>query len=206
MKGITLGAYLTAAHNARMNDFDRFLCEPVWRPVQRLRRSAVPEKYLSWLLDPASLTQRIISICNGTFRVQVISQVRSRPMLNEARALDMRSGAFAVVRQVCLLCNETPWVYARTIIPSETLTGRQRRLAHLRSRSLGALLFSDPSMQRGVVEVTRLSPCDKLFPLVTQSLRSKPETVWGRRSLFRIGGKPLLVSEFFLPDINKCPA
>ncbi len=205
MKGIALGAHLTAAHNARMNDSDRFLCEPVWRPVQRLRRSTVPEKYLSWLLDPASLTQRIVSICDGMFRVQVISQLRSRPMLNEAGALGMRAGAFAVVRQVCLLCNETPWVYARTIIPPETLTGRRRRLAHLRSRSLGALLFSDPTMRRGVVEVARLSPCDKLFPLATRNLRSRPEAVWGRRSVFRIGGKPLLVSEFFLPDIKEFP-
>jgi chorismate-pyruvate lyase len=34
-----------------------------------------------------------------------------------------------------------------------------------------------------------------------RDLRDKPETIWGRRSLFRLGGKPLLVCEFFLPDI-----
>jgi chorismate-pyruvate lyase len=28
-------------------------------------------------------------------------------------------------------------------------------------------------------------------------------TVWGRRSVFRVAGKPLLVSEYFLPELLK---
>ena len=27
------------------------------------------------------------------------------------------------------------------------------------------------------------------------------DTVWGRRSVFRVGGRPLLVSEYFLPAL-----
>lgn len=175
--------------------------EPLWRPAQRLHRSDVPGKYLPWLLDQASLTERIVNLCPGRFRVRLLSQERARPLLNEAQALNMRQGIDAVVRQVQLLCDEVPWVYARTIIPPATLNRRLRRLTRLGSRSLGATLFSDPTMVRGEVEVTQLMPFDHLYRLATRDLRVGPEAIWGRRALFRLGGKPLLVCEFFLPDI-----
>ena len=67
------------------------------------------------------------------------------------------------------------------------------------------MLFADPTMQRGPVEIARLTPCDKLFPAAIQQLAQHPEMIWGRRSLFTLGGKPLLVSEIFLPGIPSCP-
>ena len=175
--------------------------EPVWRPARRLNRTGVPEKYLPWLLDPASLTERIIRCCPRAFRVELLSQRRARPLRNEARALGMRSGSHAVVRQVRLVCGDTPWVYARTIIPPRTLARKFHRFTRLGARSLGALLFADPSMQRGEVQVAQLTAADRLYHLATRDLRDKPGEIWGRRSLFRLGGKPLLVCEFFLPDI-----
>ena len=64
---------------------------------------------------------------------------------------------------------------------------------------------ADPSTQRGPVEIARLSPCDKLYPSAIRHLTQRPEKIWGRRSLFTLGGKPLLVSEIFLPGIPPCP-
>lgn len=124
-----------------------------------------------------------------------------RPLRNEAMTLGMRPGSRAVVRQVQLLCGETPWVYARTIIPPRTLARKFHRFTRLGARSLGAMLFADPSMKRDEVEVTCLTPADRLYHLAARDLREKPEVIWGRRSLFWLGGKPLLVCEFFLPDI-----
>ena len=175
--------------------------EPLWRPAQRLNRSRIPEKYLPWLLDPASLTERLINHCRHTFRVQLLSQERIRPLRNEASALGMRPGTRAVVRQVQLLCADTAWVYARTIIPPRTLARKFHRFTRLGARSLGSMLFSDPSMQRGEVEVTCLTPADRIYHLAVRHLKVKPGEIWGRRSLFRLGGKPLLVCEFFLPEI-----
>jgi chorismate--pyruvate lyase len=175
--------------------------EPLWRPAHRLSRAGIPEKYLPWLLDPASLTERIVNRCGGNFRVRLLDQRRIRPLRNEADVLGMRAGTRAIVRQVQLMCGDTPWVYARTIIPPKTFARKSHRFTTLGARSLGAMLFSDPSMKRGEVEVTSLTPSDRLYHLVTRDLRDKPETIWGRRSLFRLGGKPLLVCEFFLPDI-----
>ena len=175
--------------------------EPLWRPVRRLNRAGVPEKYLAWLLDPASLTERIVSRCRHAFRVQLLSQERRRPLRSEAMVLGIRVGSRAIVRQVQLMCGDTPWIYARTIIPPRTLARKFHRFTHLGARSLGSMLFADPSMERGKVEVACLSPSDQLYHIATRDLCEKPAVIWGRRSMFRLGGKPLLVCEFFLPDI-----
>jgi chorismate--pyruvate lyase len=179
--------------------------EPDWHVASRLHRREVPEQVLRWLLDPASLTRRILATCQGRFRVEVLFQGWARPQHNELRELGMRQGSTGFVREVHLLCDDRPWVFARTVIPRTTLTGPRRCLMRLKSRPLGAVLFADPSMQRGPVEIARLSPCDKLYPAAIRHLTERPEIIWGRRSLFTLGGKPLLVSEIFLPGIPACP-
>ena len=175
--------------------------EPLWRPARRLNRGEIPEKYRAWLLDRSSLTERVIEHCRGGFRVRLLSQERARPLRSEAAALGIRPGTRAVVRQVQLMCGDTPWVYARTIIPPRTLARRAHRFTRLGARSLGAMLFADPSTERGEMEVTCLTPGDALFHFVARNLGDWPSAIWGRRSLFHLSGKPLLVCEFFMPAI-----
>ena len=176
----------------------------LWRPVKRLLRHSLPCETRAWLLDPASLTRRVVAVCAGKFRVEVVFQGWRRPLLHEARVLGMRAGCHALIRQVYLLCNNQVWVYARTVIPRTTLTGRERRLAHLRTRPLGKVLFADPSMRRAAVEVTCLTARAPLFYMATRRLRPPPAVIWGRRSVFTLNAKPLLVYEIFLPAIPAC--
>jgi len=175
---------------------------PVWYPRQRLRRTLVPAGYWDWLFDTASLTRRITDLCPDRFRVHVLAQAWMRPIASEVQALDLRLGRYALVRQVYLICDSTPWVFARTVIPRQTMMGPRRRLAYLKSRSLGAMLFADPSMRRGEVEISKLTPCDKLHAVATQWIPETDAEIWGRRSVFHLNGRPLLVSEFFLPAIG----
>ena len=176
----------------------------IWRPARRLLRNVIPPETLAWLLDPASLTRRVLAVCHEGFRVEVVSQGWRVPLLNEAAVLGIRPGRLALVRQVFLLCNDRPWVFARTVIPRATLTGYERRLAHLRTRPLGEVLFSDPTMERGEVEVARLTAADGLYHAACARLDTRPEDIWGRRSLFTLRAKPLLVNEIFLPEIPPC--
>lgn len=189
--------------NILMSTLDSFhwRAEPLWRSARRLNRSGIPDKYLPWLLDTASLTERIIHRCNDKFSVRLLGQLRARPLRDEAAALGMRATSHALVRQVQLLCGDAPWVFARSVIPPRTLARKSHRFTALGARSLGAMLFADPSTKRGEVEITCLTTEDRFYHLVVRDLRHKPETIWGRRSLFRLEGKPLLVCEFFLPDI-----
>lgn len=171
-----------------------------WKSHRCIRRSRIPAYLSDWLLDRASLTLRLQQLCPGKFRVQVLSQVRGIPRLDEARALGMKPREMAIVRQVLLLCGGNPWIYARTVIPVSSLRGKLQRLAGLGTRPLGGVLFADPGMHRGTVELAEILPGQAVFAAATGHLRQRPAAIWGRRSVFRLSGKPLLVSEIFLPD------
>lgn len=132
--------------------------------------------------------------------MQVLSQVRDRPRLDEAQVLGMQHREMAIVRQVLLLCGRNPRVYARTVIPVTSLRGKLQRLAGLGTRPLGGVLFADPGMRRGIVELAEILPGQAVFAAATGHMRQRPAAIWGRRSVFRISGKPLLVSEIFLSD------
>jgi len=172
-----------------------------WRPRRHLPRGIVPSNLSSWLFDTTSLTQRLRQVCHGRFQVRVVSEAHARPLHDERVALNMRDNEGAVVRMVYLLCDGKPWVFARTVIPLRTLSGPQRRLTHLGSKPLGELLFADKTMRRGEVEVARLAAGSPVFSMAAQALKQKPGEIWGRRSVFYLQGKPLLVSEMFLPDL-----
>jgi chorismate--pyruvate lyase len=154
-----------------------------------------------WLLNHGSLTQRLRCVCAGRFRVRVLRQGWSRPARDEARILGSRLDAWAWTREVQLLCNERPWVFARTLIPARTLRGRGRRLTYLGTRPLGQVLFADPEVRRGPVEITRIVAGQPLHQQAFAGFIESPATIWGRRSVFWIEGRPLLVYEIFLPDL-----
>ncbi len=184
-----------------MNRFGQHASEPVWRTRAKLVAHPVPDDVAGWLFDPGSLTRRVREVCDGRFRVEVIRQGWGRPMLNEAIRLGVQENRRALIREVYLYCDRIPLVYARTIIPHTTLRGRQRYLAHLGTRPLGEVLFADPAMQRDEVEVACIRPANRLFHIATATLGSIPEEIWGRRSVFYTGSKPLLVNEVFLPSL-----
>lgn len=162
-----------------------------WTSLRRPSITQTPQVWRSWLTDPGSLTKRLLELSRGQFRVDVIRQGWQRPTRSEAKALSMPNRQKALIREVELIgCGEI-WVYARTIIPATTLTGRHRTLKQLGNRSLGSLLFGDPTMRRGPLQISRL----KLSDNKTQ--------VWARRSLFYLSDKPLLVCEVFLPALQQ---
>jgi chorismate--pyruvate lyase len=161
----------------------------------------VPTGLEDWLLDRGSLTSRLLKASEGAFKVRLLHQGWGRPLYSESQLLRTRRAEAALVREVELLGHGTPWVFARTLIPASSLRGGARRLASLGDKPLGAVLFSDPSMRRGPIQVARLQPRHPLFAAATSHLQQKPAELWGRRTLFYLAGKPLLVNEIFLPEI-----
>ena len=114
-------------------------------------------------------------------------------------ALNLPARTLVLVREVILYGGDAPWVYARSIIPLSTLTGRLRKLRNLDNRPLGALLFSERTMTRSPMEVACLTNDNSQLP---KELRIFDSPMWGRRSIFWLDKKPLLVSEIFLPSFR----
>lgn len=150
-----------------------------------------------WLSDRGSLTERLIKASGNRFSVTLLNQGPRRPLDNEVRALQLQAGRVAVIREVTLYGGDCPWVYARSVLPLETLAGRHRALRHLDNRPLGALLFADPTMSRDAIEIARVPGA-----LIPQGLARGEHWLWGRRSVFYLDGRPLLVAEIFLPGFN----
>ncbi|MDX9739732.1 MAG: chorismate lyase [Gammaproteobacteria bacterium] len=174
--------------------------EPRWRPIGRAGRSLPPD-LACWLTATESLTQRLQRICARDFAVELLGQAWCRPLPGERVALGMQQRAWALVRQVYLCCGTRPLVYARTVIPRATLRGRRRRYGWLGERPLGEVLFAAADVERSPLEVAMLTPDDYLHRAATRGTRPGDAVFWARRSVLRVEGYPLLVSEIFMPAI-----
>ena len=170
-----------------------------WQPYVQVQHRPVFTQTVStelktWLSDTGSLTERLIARSRGEFRVKVLQQRWGRARLNEARVLGINPRQRVLIREVVLHGNNLPWVYARSILPATSLQGSLRHLKVLGAKPWGAILFNTPSMKRGKINVAYLN-ADEL-PVKS----SQNENIWGRRSVFYLDNKPLLVSEVFLPE------
>ena len=151
---------------------------------------------MPWLFDTSSLTARLVALCGKGFSVRVLSQQWQVIDAEEAAAMALNNAHSALVREVLLCCKNRPMVYARTVIPVTTAQGARRRYTNMGNRPLGAMLFADRTMRREEVQVSMLSASHQ-----ANQYSGSGQRVWGRRSVFRVSGKPLLVSEYFMPEL-----
>ena len=168
-----------------------------WRDASTCTLS---EQLQSWLLDPNSLTARLKHHCQQ-FRVELLGQRIESCQTDEAVTL-IPSGEQVLVREVLLFCDEKPHVFARSLLPLSSLTGAEQVLANLGTQSLGQVLFNNPSLERQTIAVAEFdenSTVGKLAQQLTLSVLPQGK-LWGRRSVFVLENKPLMVAEVFLPD------
>ena len=85
------------------------------------------------------------------------------------------------LREILLCADGEPWLVGRTVVPESTLNGPELALSQLGTTPLGRYLFTSSALSRDFIEV------------------GKHDELWGRRSRLRLGGKPLLLTELFLP-------
>ncbi len=175
--------------------------DPSWQALNSFVRRRLPKEQAGNLLDTGSLTQRLIRASEGDFAVHRVVEAWRRPSFSERHRLDLADREYAFLREVALVCKGEVWVIARSIIPKSSLVGPCKRLSKLGNRPLGAILFKDPTLNRTLFEVCQLQS-KQLPDFFRDTQQIQPEYFWGRRSVFSIRGKKLLVSEVFLPD---CP-
>ncbi len=169
-------------------------------PSQALKQKINTET-LSWLSDEGSLTLRLKRYCPNQFSVDVLDEQWVKPDLSEAQLLGVPESQKVLLRQVHLKCGDSICVYARSVIPLKTLQGKHKRLSFLGSKPLGEYLFSNPTLERKRIEWSQLPAKSTLYKMAIPDETKRGGSVWGRRSLFSLDNKQLLVSEFFLPEL-----
>jgi len=137
--------------------------------------------WLDWLLLEDSMTKRFEQYCTHvTVRIVQEGFISQDDSLPEATLLPPAMRYW--LREIVLCGDGEPWLLARTVVPESTLVGPELALQQLGSTPLGRYLFSSSSLTRDYIQVGR------------------SEALWGRRSRLRLSGKPLLLTELFLPN------
>jgi len=153
-----------------------------------------------WLADQGSLTARITARCNR-FQVRVLRQGMALPFEDERALIGLPRNRRAWLREVLLLADGVPVVFAHTVLAPRDLRGPWRMAAGIGGRPLGAALFADPRIVRGALRCERLGAAHPLHRHACLALDERLPALWARRSRFLRHEGPLLVTEVFLPGV-----
>lgn len=152
---------------------------------------------------PGSLTARLRTL--GRVEVRVLRQGTAPLWPQERHALRQAAGH---VREVLLLVEGRPAVWARSATSLQAIRGPWRAVRGLGSRPLAELLFGQRGVQRDCLRCRRLprhAPQGQRLSRawhMAQVADAPPHTtppLWARHSLFRHRGHPLQVLEAFAP-------
>jgi len=171
-----------------------------WTRWQPPLLQSLPSALRVWLTDTGSLTRRLQQSCQQPFSVALLDNQWRRSLPDEALLLRHAFTQLMLQREVHLLDGSQPQIYARTVVPRSTYLAKSQRFDALGNQSLGEMLFNEPSLKRGPLQVACLQPGQFLFEMATKRLPSRPQYLWARRSCFYVGNKNMLVNEVFLPS------
>lgn len=134
----------------------------------------------SWLLLEDSMTKRFEQR-GKTVSVMMVNEgfVGREALAGEETLLPEEERYW--LREIILYANDEPWLAGRTVVPDSTLSGPELALQRLGQTPLGRYLFTSSTLTRDFIEIGRIAE------------------LWGRRSRLRLSGKPLLLTELFLP-------
>jgi len=149
---------------------------------------------LDWLLDTGSLTRRLSQLASGEFSVRVLHASWQALRADECAALGVAADTPGWVREVYLLGQGQPWVFARSIATREALREAGFEIERIGGQSLGEVLFRDTRFARGPLELC-------WYPRTWLPLEVCANDLLGRRSCFRREALGVLVAEVCLPRL-----
>ncbi|MDD5319689.1 MAG: chorismate lyase [Methylococcales bacterium] len=176
-----------------------FNSEPLWLENHQGLRHKLPDNVQSWTYESGSLTQRLRSYYGDAIAVKILLQRWHKPFLTERRLLKLPEYQYSLIREVLLYADGKLLILARTIIPAATIKAAKNNLSHLGNRPLGEIIFSYPNLERMTMDITLINPSTWTQPALAEAAIDQP--IWGRRTVYAIAHKQLLVSEFFLPEV-----
>ena len=136
---------------------------------------------ISWLNEPGSVTSRIKSFSDFKLRL-----LRDGPGEVDAAEDDLIISNYEEnnIREVVLCSNEEPLIYAKSIIPLETIRLGLGVLGNIKENPLGDILFSNPEIKKKYMLFAKFESNKKIF--------------YGRKGIYTVKGYPFSVCEIFL--------
>jgi chorismate--pyruvate lyase len=164
----------------------------------------------AWLSDPGSMTFKLRARCEQ-LRVQRLRQHSGNALADECAMLALRARDPVEQRDVILHCDGVPVLFGHTVTPLASAAAWPffRRLGN---RPLGSSLFADPLVTRAPIQYARLHAAHPLVRRLSQALTPAQLQqylrlpLYARRSLFCRHGSLMLVTDVFLPALDKLMA
>lgn len=150
-----------------------------------------------WLFSRELLTQQLRDLSQQQFAVQPLREYYAPLREDECHALGIAPHSQGWIREVLLLGQQQPWVYARSVACQQQMQRSSFDLATLGNRSLGEHLFKQNAFQRLPIEV---SPFPLSWLPAQLNLAECSQPLWARRSCFAHAELQVLVAETFLPS------
>ena len=139
------------------------------------------KEILSWLNEAGSITSRIKSFSN--FKLKLLKDGPGEVDIIEDDLI-ISNYEENNIREVILLSNEEPLIYAKSIIPLETIRLGLGILGNLKENPLGDILFSNPEIKKKHMLFAKFESNKKIF--------------YGRKGIYTVKGYPFSVCEIFL--------
>ena len=150
--------------------------------ISETKSLEVPNKeILSWLNEPGSITSRIKSFSN--FRLKLLKDGPGEVDIIEDDLI-VSNYEENNIREVILFSDEEPLIYAKSIIPLETIRLGLGILGNLKENPLGDILFSNPEIKKKY--------------MLYAKFQSNKEIFYGRKGIYTVKGYPFSVCEIFL--------
>ena len=152
-----------------------------WKKFEVMNNELQNETIKSWLLEDGPITERIK--LKNKFNLKLLKDEVSNIDSSDEDFLENISGCVKV-REVILMANNVPKVYARSLIPEITIEQGFAKLGSLGSTPLGDILFEKEIFKK--IEV-----------LFSKFIVNK-EIFWGRKTKYSVKNLPISVMEVFL--------
>jgi chorismate--pyruvate lyase len=167
---------------------------------QWLKKPMFSSAYRKWLIDDGSLTARL-KARYADFGVNPVLLKNTSAFTDESILLCLKTNEHALIREVMLMGNNQPVVFAHSVLPRSSLRGAWYSLGKLGNKPLGAILFANPKVKRTKFAYKKL-PCQHPISMrVAGHLKRTPKVLWARRSIFSLGCARILVTEVFLEQL-----
>ena len=152
-----------------------------WISFEKMDGLLVNKNIKSWLVEKGPITKRIKS--EESFQLNLLKDEISYVEDVEKEFLDVISNNIKV-REVILMGNNIPRVYAKSLIPIRTIDEGFSKLGKLGTKPLGDILFEKEIFKK--------------TDMVYAQFQNKDSMFWGRKTKYLVKNMPLSVMEVFL--------
>ena len=158
-----------------------------WISFEKMTILLANENIKSWLIEKGPITKRIKS--EESFKLNLIKDEISAVDDSEKKFLEESSDKIKV-REVILMGNNIPRVYAKSLIPIRTIENGFSRLGELGTKPLGDILFEKEIFKKTNVVYAQFQDQDQD--------QDQDSIFWGRKTKYIVKNMPLSVMEVFL--------